>query len=290
MVRNGVMGRQGSRIALAIGILLGLVTAALVFIYLSQQGEETSISSPLRPVVVAKDGIAAGTRLTADLLTVRQVPADLALAGSFQGVQPLVGQVTRFPTAAGEQVLNSDIASASVLPGVKSGDVPLSFIVPPGKRAMSVAVSEVIGAGGLIRPGDFVDVIGIFDVVFYGIKPDNPVSKEEVDKYLVTTVLQNVEVLAVAQQLEEVASIGGKEGKEGEQRLPLSRPKPDPKAATITLAVTPEEAQRLFMAEQRGRLKLTLRPFGELKEAPLEPLPAREFLPKNLPAPFPGGR
>lgn len=286
MVRNGAIGGKAHRLALALGLLLGLLTAVLVFVYLDQQGKGGTVLGSLRPVVVAQGETPAATRLTADMLTVRQVPAELALPNSHETVAPLVGKVTRFPIAAGEQVLASDLAIAVVASSNKSNAVPLSFIVPPGKRAVAVLVSEVIGVGGLIRPGDFVDVIGVFDVVFFGVDPKNPSAKEEVEKYVVMTILQNVEVLAVGQTLEEVVSSTDRSDGGAVQRLPIERPAPDPKATTVTLAVTPLEAQKLFMAEQKGKLKLALRPLGETETPSIRPLPEIDFLPQDLPSPF----
>ncbi|MFQ5878692.1 MAG: Flp pilus assembly protein CpaB [Dehalococcoidia bacterium] len=292
MVRNGAIGGKANRIALVMGVLLGLATAVLVFVYLNQQSEEESTAvGPRQPVVMAKQAIPAGTRITAEMLEVRLVPTDLVLSNSFEATEPIADKVARFPIAAGEQVLATDVALSAVAVGSQATDVPLSFIVPPGMRAVSVPVSEVVSAGGLLRPGDFVDIIGIFDVVFYGVDADDPTSKEEVDKYVTMTVLQNVEVLAVAQTLEAVLpTTGGPEGSGADQRVPIERPEADPEATTVTLAVTPQEAQRLFMAEEKGELKLALRPLGETEELPLEPLADIDFLPPNLPAPFLGSR
>jgi len=287
MVRVGAIADKAHRLALLLGVLLGLLTAALVLIYLNQQGGQSGAAAdPLKPVVVAKEDIPAATRITAAMVTVRQVPGELALPNAFEVVQPLLDRVTRFPISAGEQVLDTDLALSALATGERAGSVPLSFIVPPGKRAVSVPITEVSGAGGLIRPGDFVDVIGVFDVVFFGVDPANPTAKEEVKKYVAMTILQNVEVLAVAQTVEALIPTTDRSGSDANQRLPIQRPGPEPKATTVTLAVTSQEAQKLFLAEEKGKLKLALRPLGETETPSLKPLPDIELLPPDLPSPF----
>jgi hypothetical protein len=126
---------------------------------------------------------------------------------------------------------------------------------------VAIQVSEVIGVGGLLQPGDKVDILALFDKQTYG-------------KDAAFLLLQNVEVLAVAQTTLT----------EAEEPTPLSRlsgptptpaakatappparptPKPQPQARTVTVAVTPEEAQRLALAEKTASLRLALRPVGE---------------------------
>jgi len=121
----------------------------------------------------------------------------------------------------------------------------LAFVIPPGKRAVAVEVTEVIGSGGLIVPGDFVDVIAVRSL--------------ENNRGRATIVLQNVEVLAVAQSITgEEATTPKQEG--SDTTLGTTAPKPEPKAKSVTLAVTPQEAQRLVLYDVLAEdLRLALR-------------------------------
>jgi Flp pilus assembly protein CpaB len=114
-----------------------------------------------------------------------------------------------------------------------------------------VTTSALIGAGGLVRPGDYVDVI--LTVKF---------GSDQIGRI----ILQNLEVLALDQELEKVAPTKVEEGKEAQTAA--GEGKTNSEAVTVTLAVMPVEGEVLTMAEEcagnfGGRLTLALRPFGE---------------------------
>lgn len=288
------LGSRTNRNMLMLALLLGLLSAILAYVYLNNQKEtvapaETTVVT--KPVVVAKRDISARTIITADMLEVRQIAADAVHPNAFTNITTVVGQAARFPIAKGEQVLTNKVALSSVLAqeGGRGIDttLPLSYVIPAGKRAMAIQVDPVVTAGGLILPGDFVDVIGVFDVeVFVGGDPEN---RQMLNRYLVMTVLQNVEVLAVDQEVEEISletpSAEG-EGEGAAQRVALPQGEAQPKAVTVTLAVTPEQAQILAKAAEKGSLRLALRPFGEDGEISVPPLTDVEFLPPTFPLPF----
>jgi len=98
------------------------------------------------------------------------------------------------------------------------------------------------------------------------------------------TLFQNVEVLAVSQSVVDVVpeatpSAGG-------QRVRNSEAKASPDANTVTLALTPEQAQRLYLAESNGRIRIAVRHFGDADVQPIDPLLQIELIPPNLPNPF----
>jgi pilus assembly protein CpaB len=239
-------------------------------------------------VVVAATDIPARTALTADMVVLRQVPVDNRIAGAYTDLGQVVNStVTRFPIAANEQVLPSKVVSLTGA-GAQVSD-SLSFVIPQGLRGISITVSEVISAGGLVLPGDYIDIIGVFDVEF-GRGSD----AEKEDAYFAKIILQNVEVLAVAQSIvntapniasseEEAAAADG--AATSGQRDRVTEAEPNPGAATVTLAVTQTQAQLLFLAEANGTLRLSVRPFGD-DETPAVPFTVEtELIPPNLPAP-----
>jgi pilus assembly protein CpaB len=291
MMRNRVLGAASNRPVLFLALFLGLVSAVLVYVYLSQDGGDgKATASVTKPVVVATEDISARTRITADMVEVKSLSAGAVHQDAFASTEELVGMVTRVPIAANEQILTSKVAATvTEVPWAGDEELPLSYVVPPGQRAVSVKVSEVTGAGGLILPGDFVDIIGIFDVVFYGVKEGDPISQEEIEDYVAVTVLQNVQVLAVAQEVaESLPEETGSEGTTDETSQPvLPNPgDPNPEATNVTLAVTPEDAQTLALAEEMGVLKISLRPVGDAEEPTVPALTNPELLPTNLPDPF----
>ncbi len=280
VMTRGLRGRP-ERMALLLALVFGAVAALLVAVAISSSGGGSGGGDGAVPVVVARQAINPGTTITAEMVEVRQVPASVALEGAFRDTSLVVGKVARFPVSAGEQVQARDVAAAGVAAGTVSTDMPLSFIIPKGMRAVSIPIDEATAAGGLIRPGDRVDIIGVFDITLYGVT-GNPTEGADFDKYLTMTVLQDVEVLAVAQAVEPVV-VG--EPQDGGQapRVPVQEVKPNPKAATLTLAVTPEQAQRLVWAQSKGELRVALRRFGETGEVPVRPATDLDFFPQVLP-------
>jgi pilus assembly protein CpaB len=230
---------------------LGLISAVLVYVYLGQAGgKETAASGETKQVLVAKDDIPVATRITDGMVELKAIPADAVLPDSFSSTEGVVGNMARYPIAAGEQILSDRVASSSMtLP--EGGELPLPYIVPEGKRAVSVTTSDLIGAGGLMRPGDYVDVI-----LTVKTQPGDQIAR---------TVLQNLEVLALDQEMEKAVP-KVEDGQEAQTAA--AEGETNPKAVTVTLAVTPLEGEVLTTAEVcsknfGGRLALALRPFGE---------------------------
>ncbi|MNL37694.1 hypothetical protein D3C87_1598540 [compost metagenome] len=98
--------------------------------------------------------------------------------------------------------------------------------IPKGKRAVTVKVDEVVGVAGFIQPNSIVDVIGTWDV------EGTPHSK---------VILQQLQVLAVAQEA----------GKPDESKARVT--------SSVTLAVTPAEAEKIILSTERGSIRLAMR-------------------------------
>lgn len=207
-----------------VSLVLALTTALLVYAYVraatggSDRGEMVA-------VLVAKERIPPRSTLQASMLTMEQVPREQVHADAMYSLDEAVGRLVKETILEGELLRYGRLYSEEEKPG-------LTFVIPPGKRAVSVAVNEVIGVAGFIKPGDRVDVLSTFDA-------------QEVGRTVTVTVLQDVEVLAISQRMEDK--------------------KPDAVVATTaTLALSLDEAEKITLAEERGRLRLVLRPAGQL--------------------------
>lgn len=247
MMRNRI---SGGKAVLLLALFLGLISAVLVYVYLSQAGgEKTAASGDTKQVLVAREDIPVATRITDSMVELKAIPVEAVHPDSFPSTEGVVGNMARYPIAAGEQVLSDRVAASSVT--LREGEeLPLPYIVAEGKRAVSVSTSALIGAGGLIRPGDYVDVI---------------LTLKLGDDQIGRIILQNLEVLALDQKVEKVAP-KFEEGQE--ERTPTGEGETKPEAVTVTLAVAPVEGEVLTVAEEcagnfGGRLALALRPFGE---------------------------
>jgi pilus assembly protein CpaB len=273
---------RGNRRFILLALVLGLMGAGLVYVATSRNStsDKTTSSGPAdTAVLVAKADIAARTTITADMLEVRLVNADDRSALAYSSADQVVGLVTRFPIAANEQVLSSKVVDLSG-GGSAVTQRSLSYIIPEGKRAFAINASEIQDVGGLLLPGDYVDVVVLYDVDFTNLDGQ----KDTEDSFLAHTLLQNVEVLSVSQTVEDI--VPNQETNESGQRIRNSDARPDPAAATITLAVTPEDAQLIYLAEANGRIRLAMRSFGDGEERPIDYTTELELIPENLPNPF----
>jgi pilus assembly protein CpaB len=215
-------------LTLITALVFGALASVSIFRYL--QGKEAEIrraKGELQTVVVASQEIPAGATLTPDHVKAVMWPKSSVPAGTSATPQLIIGRLAVRDIVPGEPILDAKLAPTDVTTGV------MTFRIPEGMRAMTVAVDQVSGVAGFILPDSRVDVI---------VTTTPPRSSKRSK-----TILQNMQVLAVGQILEQ------REGK------PVSVP-------TVTLAVTPQDAEKLAMATNEGRLQFVLRKFGEKDE------------------------
>jgi pilus assembly protein CpaB len=213
-------------LTLVAALIFGFLASVAIYRYLQQQEEEIRRArGELRQVVVAAVDIPAGASLIAEQLRAVAWPSASLPPGVVDNPMLVLGRLAVKDFVVGEPILEAKLAPKDVTTGV------MTFIIPPGKRAITVGVDQVSGVSGFVLPNSHVDVI---------VTTQPPEGGEKISR----TVLQNMRVLAVGQILDQ------KEGK----------PVPVP---TVTLAVTPDEAERLALASTEGRLQLVLRKFGD---------------------------
>src|SRR5262245_14866880 len=181
---------------LLLALLLGGAAAALVYTYVqsvqasalreaalraAQAPAPTATAIPRSKVLVARVDLPAKTLLQPEQFELRELPTEAVAPRAIVSLGDVSGKQLAVPLAAGEQLLASKLLDQSSVETDR-----LAQMVPPGKRAMSVSFTEVLGSGGLILPGDRVDVIATF-------------KKDVMGKDMAMILLQNVQVLAVAQ-------------------------------------------------------------------------------------------
>lgn len=214
-------------IAVACGLLASLLMTRYIGVL---EGDAKQAKIDLQSVAVAAGDIPIGTRIDMSLLAKREWPKAGIPQGAVFEPEAALGRLARGEIARGEPILEHRLfpKDLSTVTGV------MSVLVPEGKRAMAVGVNEVIGVSGFILPKDRVDVIAT--------RTDQPMTKST------ETILHNIEVLAVGKRLEQ----------EGKQNVEVP---------TVTLAVSPEEAERLAKALQEGKIHIALRSFMDRREA-----------------------
>jgi pilus assembly protein CpaB len=216
--------RTNQVIVLALALVMGVIAALWSRHWLASHARTSTEADPIGTIVVAAKPLAFGATVSADSVTETPWAAKTRPEGSFATTEELLKdgrRVVLSPFAPNEPVLRSKISG----PGERAS---LSSLLPEGKRAVTVRVDDVRGVAGFILPGDFVDVVLIAE--------DAASRRENYSEIL----LQNLKVLAVDQLASE------------RQEQPIV-----PKA--VTLEVTPEQAQKILLATNIGRLSLTLR-------------------------------
>lgn len=253
----------GGRKVLLAALLLGAVTAGLIVAFLARQ--EPAQSSPFaastRSVVVARQDLAAGTVLDAGMVEVRDLPENVLLAGALADPAQVIGETVRYPVAKGDQ-----FTLARLVEPAKQKS--LSFTIPSGLRGFTIAVDVTTSPAALLVPGDFVDVIVAAELLrlLPGVlDPTATIAQNERPKAAVT-LIQNVQVISVQRRFVDSgvpydnSTRGTPAGDSGDN------------VNYVTLAVTPAQAQLLWLATQEGSLTLSLRGFGDAAVEPISPV------------------
>jgi len=204
-------------------ILAGVVGLAAVFLihhYISSRVR--TVVTPTGQLVVADTDIPTGTAIAARMLRVATWPREIIPPRAMTGTKELEGRVTQIPIAKGEPILMTKLAPEGTAAG-------LGGLLDPNSLAVTVKTDEVSGVAGFINPGDRIDVL----VEMAGVGEN----KEHVSK----VILQNLKVLSKGQVWDQA-------GDKKPQVVP-----------TVTLEVSPEQAEMLNLASFQGRIRLALR-------------------------------
>jgi pilus assembly protein CpaB len=186
------------------------------------------------PIVVAAAALPRGDTVSAQAVAIREYPKDLVPDGAITQIHDALQRVALVPLAKGDPLVETKLAAK----GLRG----LETLVPKGMRAFTITTSLVSGVAGFILPGNRVDVL---------LTVTNNGSDDATGGGSTMTLLQNVEILAVDQRVEAPV----------ENRV-------DPKELrSVTLLVTPDQAERLDLGQNKGTLHLSLRHPGDSSPA-----------------------
>jgi pilus assembly protein CpaB len=219
-------GRARAIIFLAMSFMFAIVATVVIFVFIKvMQARLEAASDPgdRIEVVVAAKVLYQGHTLTEEDLKMVLIPPDFLPEKVFTDPADLVGRVPK------DRILVDEFIRGERLADIDAG-VGLNAIVPRGMRAVQINITEGSAVAGFLNPGNYVDVL-------VTIQPDS--SRPET-----VTLLQAVYVLAVNNRMGDQASGGS-----GSERM---RP-------SVTLAVTPPQAERLAHAYAQGVVALALR-------------------------------
>lgn len=224
-----------------LALIFALLAAGAVFLYLQQLEQQVKQDVQYQAIPVVGEHIPAHTKITADMLTTKEVPLSQVRTDALQNGDDISGATAKVPLYPGEPLIREKL----VFEGQTHGGP--AYLIAPGKRAVAIAVNEVIAVGNLITPGDQVDVVAVLE---HKCTEGNIVYS--------TIFVQDLRVLAVGQ----ILTVGEKV----------------PPGATVTLEVTPDEAQKLVLAAERGSIRLLLRAAGDEDRSYPKPFTMDDYL------------
>jgi pilus assembly protein CpaB len=189
------------------------------------------------PLVVVGVDIPRGRTITADLLTTKEYPKDLVPEGSITSKEEALNRTVAIAFVKGEPLLEAKLASRSAGRG-------LAALIPDDMRACTITTTLSSAVAGLLLPGNHVDVLLTISTG----------QNDGTGGGSTTTLLQNVEILAIDQHIEAPADN-----------------KSDPNMRSVTLLVTPDQGAKLELGQTKGTIHLLLRNPGDNKAARTQP-------------------
>jgi pilus assembly protein CpaB len=217
------MARMRVFLVLVLAIGAGSVFAFATYNYVKNIPANV-VSIPTKPVMVAAADLDIGAEITAENVRTINWPANSLPAFAYSDPKDVIGRGIIMPMIQNEPFLPMKLAG-------KDGGTGLTPAIPPGLRAVSVKVNEVIGVAGYVLPGTHVDVVATVSPTGAATDMTSKV------------VLTNVQVLAAGTKIE-------RDGENKDKPMPVS---------VVTLLVNPEEAERLTLASTEGKIQLALR-------------------------------
>lgn len=239
MAKSSSGGRLKALMFLMVSMFAALLAAVVIFAVIrnfQHQLREARKPPELKEIIVAKRTLWPGMTISPEYLDKKQYPPRFIPDEAIQVGESAIGRVPLERILVGEFIRNERLASRDAGSG-------LNAIVPQGMRAISLDISGGSAVSGFLNPGNYVDIL---------------VTITDGEKILNTVVLlEAVTVLAVNDRLGNAERLSKAEQKKKKQKgggASRSRSKP-----SITIAVTPDQAEKVIYAEEQGRVTLTLR-------------------------------
>ena len=215
-----------------LSLVLGALFAALVYRYLSDQRSKLdaarrAVGGATIEVMVASTDIPLGSVIEQSEVRLAAWPADLEPEGAMRNPDDVVGRVARVSLDKNHPIIGGKL--------INKGAGLLPLLINEGMRAMSVKVDPVTGVSGFITPNSRVDVL---------VSGTTELEDGDESDQRSKLILQNVRVLAIGTIIEQID--------EQAREVP-----------TVTLLVSPEDAEKLTLASRQDAVRLALRSYAD---------------------------
>lgn len=226
---------------------MGIISVVMIKVYIDQQRQEVisqarekikSMRANEAPVLVAKKDIPRGSSIDESAVESQVVPGEYIQPKAVSSLERTEGMVTLASISKGEQITLSKLGYAKQAGG-------LAESTPSGKRAITISVDAISSLGGMIKPGDYVDVLSMINV------PVQSAEGKMMAQTMVMPLFQNILILAVGN---DTGALRARSQDTGTSITEKSGASP-----LITLALSPQEANLIAFVSEQGKIKLVLR-------------------------------
>jgi len=234
------------KISIILGVLLAIFAVIGARSYIATLERQYIREEKKAFVLVATQHIPAGTIIDETMVKFNSIPEKYKQPNVLSSQNLAVGKRAIADIYPEEQIMGSKLT-------ITVKDTSLAMRTPPGKRAMTITIDPLLAVGGKIRPGDYVDLVGIFPY-------NSLVDGKNIVELVSVTLFQNILILSI----EGAGSMA-----------PVARgqtPTPGSTNLIVTLALAPKEIALLTYALDQGRLRLVLRPPLETVIEPVPPV------------------
>ena len=242
--------RIGSLLVTLVGVAIAGSSVFLAKEYMmdTSGAAVASGSAKMVQVIVVRTDIEFGQAIEPHLLSTQSWPVESLPKGAFSDAADLLAAKGGEPRRAKAKLYQGEIVLAAKLSAFGE-KVTIVQKLGENTRAMAIKVDAVTAVGGFVTPGDYVDVL---------------MTQGNRDNLRAVTILQNIRVIGIDQQSEENSD--------------------QPEVArTMTVEVTPEQGQRLALAQKTGTLSLTLRTLDGVLDEPLDMIQLRDLMQEKSP-------
>ena len=245
--------------SLIIGIVLLVIALIAVNGYVMQQVNRAREEERKRTqaylanqttVLVAKRDIKMGTPLDSEVLSSEIIAGRNQEPRAVSSLARVDGMIAAVDIARGEQITLDKL----IYPREKGG---LSAATPIGKRAVTISVDNIASLAGMIKPGDYVDMVAAMAVPAVGA------DGKQTTQGMLMPLFQNVQVLAVGQETSATPRIDSRYSKQSQDGAMSS---------LITVALAPQEANIVSFVQEQSKIRLVLRSPADSKSEPIRPV------------------
>jgi len=259
------MAIEKQKLILISGIILGIMAIVMTKVYLDQQQQAlqekakaaiASMQSNQTAVLIAKQDIPQGAVIDSGMFDTSIVPNKFVQPQAVTSLDRIAGMVTVAPISKGEQISLSKLTQERK--SETSGG--LAGATPSGKRAISIVADSIASLSGMVKPGDYVDVLAVIQI------PMQDQDKKVTNQMAIIPLFQNVLVLAVGQNISGVAAPTGRYTENASASSSGGGGN-----ALITLALAPQEANLVAFVQEQGKMRLVMRSPADAKIEPIAP-------------------